>query len=234
MTPPNLESPLEKLPSGAKPRDLVVLTHGIASSRLLLVPLAQRLRAQGFDTRLHGYLSIWGSNTGHGHRFAGLVQRLARQHPGRTIHIVAHSMGSIVTRCAIQAGLPESVGKIVMIGPPNRGSVVAHQMSRFLGWFSPTLSELSHEPHSFVNQLPASIGGHPLGVVIAARDNVVQPQHATLDQQDDQIVIDGFHTGVLWQQETADCVGRFLRTGRFRPSEQPPVCQAGEAMPQYS
>ena len=200
----------------ATPRELVVLTHGIASTKWILAPMAARLRRRGFDTHLHGYFSIRGSNRRLGEQFSTRLHELADRHPNRPIHVVAHSMGSIVTRCALLAGVPESMGRIVMIGPPNRGSHAARKLTPIYGWISNTLVELSDVPNSFVNRLPRTLGGHEVGIVAAARDNVVPADSTLLDDHRDHVTLNSLHTSILWRRRTANCVESFLRTGCFR------------------
>jgi triacylglycerol lipase len=207
-------------------RDIVILTHGIFSSSWLVRPLARRLARRGFDTRLWSYFTLRGSNRDIGQRWAAYVHQLAEQHPGRTIHLVVHSMGSIVTRCAIAAGLPASVGRIVMIAPPNRGSHVARFLVPIYGWFVSTLKELSDAPDSFVNRLPRVIEGHEIGIIAVTHDRVVQLASTHLDNHRDHVVLDSWHTGVLWREDTADCVERFLRTGRFLPADAPAIVES--------
>lgn len=195
--------------------DLVVLTHGIASTKWLLLPLARRLAGYGFDARLYGYPSIRGSNCVLGERLAAHLHQLAAAHPDRKIHLVVHSMGSIVTRCALAAGVPESVGRIVMIGPPNRGSHVARRLAPITGWLSPTLVELSDAPNSFVNRLPLSMNGHEMGIITAAYDRMVRPESTLLEDHYGHITLPSLHTSILWRRRTAECVARFLKCGTF-------------------
>lgn len=199
-------------------RDLVVMLHGIASTRWVMLPLASRLRGKGFDTRLLGYYSVTGSNRKFGRWLAGNLRRIEAKNPGRRIHIVAHSMGSIVTRCALEEFLPKSLGRVVMIGPPNGGSHMATFLERIY-WFSRPLMELKDEPDSFVNRLPPAPAGVEVGVIAAAKDNVIHLDRTHLPGERDHHVINSWHTGVLWKPETADYVARFLRTGRFREGE---------------
>ncbi|TWT89114.1 Alpha/beta hydrolase family protein [Pseudobythopirellula maris] len=204
------------------PSPIVVMTHGIFSSRWQFLPLARRLRRDGFDPRLWGYATLRGSNRDYGARFAERLRRLAAERPDATIHLVGHSMGNIVIRCAILAGLPESVGRIVMLAPPNRGSHVARMLGPTHGWISPTLLELTDHAESFVNRLPGATGrggaGQEVGVLAARHDRVVRPESTRLDDQADHAMIDTWHTGILWRRETAGLVTNFLRTGRFSPA----------------
>ena len=210
----------------SKPRELVLLTHGIASTRLFLVPLAWRLRQAGYATRLYGYPSLWWSNRSHGQQLAKVVRRLAPRYD--KIHLVVHSMGSIVARCALEEELPENLGRVVMIAPPNRGSHAATRLACDSdSWFwnqfvvrphrgiSPTLSELTDEPDSFVNQLGPAPQGIEVGVIAASDDNVLHPGQTHLNGQADHYTAHGWHTQVLWTRETARLTERFLRQGRF-------------------
>lgn len=195
--------------------ELVVLTHGIFATKWVLAPLAHRLRRQGFETHLRGYPTMRGSIQEKGDRFAQYLATLAEAHAGQTIHIVAHSMGSILTRCALQAGLPRSVGRVVMIGPPNRGSYVARRLAPYYGWIAPTLAELSDEQQSFVNRLPRGVGDCEVGIIAAGYDRVVRPGATELADHADHITLNYMHTSILWREQTAEQVASFLRSGRF-------------------
>jgi pimeloyl-ACP methyl ester carboxylesterase len=207
-------------------RELVVLTHGIASTRFLLFPLAARLRSAGFATRLTGYPSLWWSNETFGKRLAALLRRLA---PGyERVHLVVHSMGGIVARCALREVLPPNFGRVVQIAPPNRGSHVATQLTVECGnpawdhlvvrphrFIAPTLRELIDSPDSFVNRLGPVPAGIEVGVITASNDRVVRAGNTLLEGAADHCTVTGWHTGVLWTKETADLTARFLRTGCF-------------------
>lgn len=206
-------------PSGATPRELVVLTHGIGSTRLVMAPLAWRLRRQGFDVRLLGYYSLTGSNRRLGKWLARNVRRLDAQQKWSRIHLVVHSMGSIVTRCALEEELPDSLGRVVMLGPPNGGSHMATFL-RHIYWFSGPLMELKDEPDSFVNRLPPAPDGVDVGVLAAKHDNVIDLERTHLTGERDHRVVDSWHTGMVWRPETAELTGNFLRTGRFAASSE--------------
>lgn len=212
--------------AAASGTELVVMTHGIASTRFLLVPLAARLRRAGFATRLYGYPSLWWSNRTFGRRLASMLRRVADRY--ERVHLVVHSMGGIVARCALEEELPDNFGRVVQIAPPNQGSHMATRLAvdcpnpvwrnlvvkphRFV---APTLVELTDEPDSFVNRLGPAPTDVEVGVLAASHDNVLHPEQTHLEGQTDHRVVRGWHTGVLWSKETAELTTRFLRTGRF-------------------
>ncbi len=232
MIGPNDEfsaSPADPPPKG---RDLVVMTHGIASTRFFLTPLALRLRRAGFGVRLYGYPSLWWSNRTFGRRFASLLRRLGDRCD--QLHVVGHSMGGIVARCALEEELPPNLGRVVQIAPPNQGSHMATRIGHYHGhalWdavvvpphrlIAPTLSELRDTPDSFVRQLGPPPPGVEVGVVTASHDRVLHPEQTHLPGAADEVTIESWHTGVLWKRETADQVARFLRTGAFTSTGNP-------------
>lgn len=224
--PDNNDPPQD--PNGS--RELVVLTHGIASSRFFLSPLARRLRRTGFQTRLYGYPSLWWSNRSFGKKLAAFLRRVA---PGYDrVHLVVHSMGGIVTRCALEEELPENFGRIVQIAPPNQGSHAATRIGHYNGsplwnalvvaphrWLAPSLIELRDTPDSFVNQLGPLPAGVEVGVLAASHDRVVHAHQTHVEGQKDHRTVEGWHTGVLWTKETAEQTEKFLRTGAFDPND---------------
>lgn len=199
-------------------RELVVLIHGLGSSRWVLWPLAQRLARRGYATRLWTYLSIIGSTAEKGQAFAKHLDQLASSGKWDRIHVVAHSMGSIVTRCAIGEASPElqsCLGRVVLIGPPNGGSHIATKLQWLYGWFCEPVNELSDRPESFVNNLPPPPAEIEVGILAASHDNVIHLEKTHLPGQRDHRVVTGWHVGILMKRETAELVASFLRVGKF-------------------
>lgn len=218
--------------SSPRGREMVVMTHGIASTRFFLTPLALRLRRAGFGVKLYGYPSLWWSNRTFGRSFAALLRRLGDRCD--RLHVVGHSMGGIVARCALEEELPPNLGRVVQIAPPNQGSHMATRIGHYHGhplWdavvvaphrlIAPTLDELRDTPDSFVRQLGPPPPGVEVGVVTASHDNVLHPEQTHLPGAADEVTVTGWHTGILWKRDTATQVASFLRTGAFAPAGAP-------------
>jgi pimeloyl-ACP methyl ester carboxylesterase len=210
-------------------QDRVYLLHGLAAHHLVMLRLASRLRRAGFDVRNWGYRSIRSPIKRHA---VDLCEDLARdeadEHIG-AVHVVAHSMGSIITRVALQEWSGDKLGKVVMLGPPNRGSHVARRLSPWLGRICPPLCELSDAPGSFVNCIPAPQRTIPVGIVAAAADRVIARHATELEWQTDWIVLPGQHGVLPLRNDTAQQVLHFLEHGKFQ--RQVDLAPMGPAAP---
>ena len=195
-------------------RELVVLTHGFMANRWLLTPLARRLRKRGWQTSLWGYQSLTPSVLTHAARFADELARVA-QTPGiDTLHVVAHSMGGIVTRAALSRYTPEKLGRLVMLAPPNRGSFVATATAGLMGRLFRPVSELTTAPESLVNRLAEPIGVET-GVIAAGFDQLVSLESTRLAMPHQHITLPCMHSSLLFRRDAARLTAEFLERGVF-------------------
>jgi pimeloyl-ACP methyl ester carboxylesterase len=196
-------------------RDIVVLVHGLAATRIIMQSLAKSLAGVFAGVTNWGYQSLWSPIEAHGRQLATLLRQLDREGKHERIHLVTHSMGGIIARVALAEYLPERFGRFVMIAPPNRGSHVATRLARYLGRICPPLSQLSDHDASFVCSLPPPPVAE-LGIIAAATDFLVLEPNTRLGCECDHIVLPGLHSSLLWRRETAEQVRYFLEHGRFR------------------
>ena len=97
-----------------------------------LLPLALRLRKQGFATELFDYSSVWeGSELALQH----LRKRLLEQ-PSDAL--VGHSLGGLIALSALQQAEHPRVQRVVCLGSPLRGSQTARTLAAY-GWGRPLL-----------------------------------------------------------------------------------------------
>jgi pimeloyl-ACP methyl ester carboxylesterase len=107
-------------------RSLVVLVHGYTVTDRSMTALASFLKEQGHATGVFSY-----PNDGPLEESAALLARelkeLREEQPKRPVAIVAHSMGGLVTRAAIEDPEldPRNVRQLIMIATPNHGSELA-------------------------------------------------------------------------------------------------------------
>jgi len=193
--------------------DAVILVHGLAAPRWIMTPLARFLRQHGYRMVNWGYPSVRRSVKAHADR----LRRTLAKFDVPSIcqcHLVTHSMGGIVARCALFSRPPQNIGGVVMLAPPNHGSPVARWLAPALGFMCPPLNELSDAPTSFVRGLP-QLSGVDIGIIAAAADAVVSVESTHLDGELDHLVLPGRHGLLPLRRDTAIQIHAFLRNRRF-------------------
>jgi len=201
-------------PNPTKGREHVTLVHGFLANTLMLFYLRHRLRDAGFQTRAWGYLNMCCSIRQHAQRFACELQSLDADPGIATIHLVLHSMGSIIARAALEQFRPHKLGRLVMLAPPNRGSFAATRaMAAWGGLFKP-LRELSTASDSFVNRLsmPDDVD---IGIIAARYDFLVSLESTRPDVPHAHAILPCLHSSLLFRRDSADLIAMFLKQGSF-------------------
>ena len=199
----------------------VILLHGVWMRGLALLPLARRLRAQGFVPHRFDYASLL-------HGPAASVQRLATTllalAPG-PVHLVGHSLGGLVAleTLASHPGLPP--GRVVCLGSPLAGSSAARGLARNHLW-----PLLGRSAALLKNGLQALPPGREVGMVAGSRaaglgalfsdfegpsDGTVAVSETRLPGLADHRVLPVSHTGMIFSGPVAALVAGFLARGRF-------------------
>ncbi len=194
--------------------EVVVLIHGLGANRLLMWPLARWLTRAGYRTVNWSYPSFLRTIERHGTKLHERLALLDAEPSVARIHLVAHSMGCIVTRQALLLGSPRKIGRFVMMAPPNQGSPLAALFGPPLRCCFPAIDQLARRPDSFVNRLPEP-KGIDIGVIAARFDFLVGAANTHLPCQRDYIVVKGTHSLMIFQPSVAGEVVEFLRLGRF-------------------
>jgi pimeloyl-ACP methyl ester carboxylesterase len=205
----------------------VVLLHGLGANSWLMLLLAYRLKLQGYQVENWGYYSVWQSLGTLVPEFTQRFQALQQSLPaGSPLHVVCHSMGSIITRAVLQQVELPSLHRIVMLSPPNKGSHVASWVGPYLRWLTPLVDELSDRVDSYVNRLPLPRQRQlEIGIIAAEWDYVLSELSTHLDCEVDHITLPSRHTGLVLRRAAAVQVLHFLRYGRFH-REPCPFCLA--------
>ncbi len=201
-------------------QETVVLIHGLGGNRTDMWPISRRLKRLGFSVHNWSYRSIGNCIETHAHRLGKFLSDLSRD-SSNPIHLVTHSMGGIIARAMLADYEFENFGRVVMLAPPNQGSHVARKLTRYIGWLTPSLGQLSDAPGSFVNQLPNSLAkiGVEFAIVESTKDRVIVQGGVHLDGLCDYAQVDGHHGVLTWYQETVNLVEKFLIHGRFNVAD---------------
>ena len=211
--------------------ETVVLLHGVAMPALEMHPLARALTAAGYRVVNLSYPSR-----------SLTIEQLARDYlPAQLhacgadaaprLHFVAHSMGGLVVRLYLQEHKPANLGRVVLLAPPNAGSLVADRLCRsaLCRWLiGPNLSRLGTStadalapkltpPDYEVGIIAGNTSINPVFSrwQTGANDGAVSMDSARLAGARDFLVVPYSHTLMLWRDAIAAQVLAFLRTGRF-------------------
>lgn len=205
----------------------VILLHGIWMRGITLLPLAHRLRAAGYAVETIEYASVF---AGVEPAVARLRERMRKASEG-TVHLVGHSLGSLVALRAAGGDDALPPGRIVCIGPPLRGSAVARSLAALPGgrWLLGRSADVLLEgldawsgPRAvgvIAGSLPLGLGA-ALGALKAPHDGTVSVEETRLDGIADHCVVAASHTGLLFSSEAATRAIDFLRQGGFTPPER--------------
>lgn len=201
---------------GSPENECIFLTHGYGAHWFVMSPMARQLRRLGYQVVNWGYRSMWYGVEHHAEKMQAKLQGLDSSNYDR-LHIVAHSMGNVITRLALQQECPAKLGRIVMLCPPNHGSHVATLYSPLVGWLSPSLRDIRDTQDSLVNQLDETVACPvDVGIVQATSDFVVKPQSTRLACAKDYLMLNGFHSSVITKRNTSHQVHHFLQNGSFQ------------------
>ncbi|MDJ0917584.1 MAG: alpha/beta fold hydrolase [Woeseiaceae bacterium] len=156
--------------------DKVVLLHGLGRSEMAMLLMESELTEAGFDVHSIGYPSTEKSPDALIEIISKEINNCCVAGP-ETVHFVGHSLGGLLIRAYLGQHKPDSLGRVVLLGTPNKGSELAnaeaHQSvpNSILEMAGPTAMALSTGPTGFPASLPAPY--YPVGVVAGTQDTAV-------------------------------------------------------------
>jgi len=210
--------------------ETVVLVHGVWMTGLELHQLARRVRTCGYNAVVFSYRSLLQPLA---HNAGRLADRVRQQHAS-TVHLVGHSLGGLVILQALQDHPDLIDGRVVLLGSPVNGSVIAERVQRY--WFSRwSLGRSGRD--ALLGDGPRWQGQPPLGVIAGTRpmgighllggfdddnDGTVALAETAIAGATSSMTVDTGHFGLLYSTEVAQAVCAFLRQGRFVAAEAGP------------
>jgi hypothetical protein len=148
----------------------------------------------------------------------------------RKLHFVTHSLGGILVRQYLLRHEIDNLGRVVMLGPPNKGSEVVDKLRNFPGFHfinGDAGLELGTGEGSVPNQLGAA--NFDLGIIAGTRsinlilsrmiagvdDGKVSVESTKLEGMHDHLELEVTHPFMMRNNKVIEQVIHYLETGRF-------------------
>lgn len=209
--------------------ECVILLHGLARSARSMRPLQQALEAQGYHVENVGYASRHACvETLAEQAIAPALEKCA---DASRVHFVTHSLGGILVRQYLHQHPVNKLGRVVMLGPPNRGTEVVDRIGSWPGFHfinGDAGLQLGIGADSLPNRLGAA--DFELGVIAGNRsinpllslvipgdnDGKVSVSNTRLEGMKDHLVMPVTHPLMMRNKKVIAQVIHFLQTGSFR------------------
>jgi len=209
-------------------KECVILLHGLARSDSSMKKLAQSLDDAGYLIVNVKYPST---------KFkvrslakSTITNAVAECPEHSKINFVTHSMGGILVRQYLQENAVHNMGRVVMLGPPNKGSQVVDNLSKMPGFKfinGPAGMELGTKNESVPNTLGSA--NFELGIIAGTRsinpilsfmlpgldDGKVSVENTKLKGMVDHIALPVTHTFMMNNKDVIFQVKYFLANGFF-------------------
>ena len=207
----------------AKPKETVVLVHGIWMNGLDMALLRRRLSSAGYTTRLFSYRSVRSTPIENAMDLQSFTEKIGSP----ATHYVCHSLGGLIIRHLFNEYPNQPPGRIVTLGAPHTPSSAARQLARF----SPGRLLLGRSTlQGLLGNVPPWRNSHELGVIAGRlrlgmgmfipgipkpNDGTVAVEETKLAGMTDHITLPVSHFGMLVSARVAQQAIHFLRYGSF-------------------
>jgi pimeloyl-ACP methyl ester carboxylesterase len=209
--------------------ECVILLHGLARTANSMKKMARALECAGYIT-----LNINYPSTQHPIKYlaASTITKALDQCPkNAVIHFVTHSMGGILLRQYLSEHSISNIGRVVMLGPPNKGSHLVDNLQHIPGFKfinCPAGMQLGTSKLSAPNVLRSAM--FELGIIAGTlslnpllslmipkpNDGKVSVEHTKLEGMTDHIELSVTHSFMMNNNMVISQVLHFLKNGIFK------------------
>lgn len=217
--------------SAASASECVVLLHGLIRSASSMNKMEKSLRKEGFEvvnvnypSRTYTIEDLAPMAVEKGLLGCRAIDGVSK------VHFVTHSLGGILIRQYLSEFDIPKLGRVVMLGPPNQGSIAVDKLEGVVGfdWLNgPAGKQLGKGKQS----VPLRLGPANFEVGIIAGNRTIDPiTSAVLENPDDgrvsvvdtklegmadHVVVEHSHAFMMRMRKPIELTIRFLRTGSF-------------------
>ena len=209
----------------------MILLHGLARSDRSMRKLETALLEKGYSVQNVSYASTRKTIEQLAEEAIGQALKLCP--PDRKLHFVTHSLGGILVRQYLSHHEIDNLGRVVMLGPPNKGSEVVDKLRDFPGFHfinGDAGLELGTGESSVPNRLGAA--NFDLGIIAGTRsinlilsrmiagvdDGKVSVERTKLEGMHDHLEMEVTHPFMMRNSKVIEQVIHYLETGRFSAS----------------
>ena len=214
---------LESAAVSRKPETKAVfLVHGWGVRAVAMARLASALADEGFTVYNYDYPTSKRNIREHSDIFLALYRRILSEDKPAEVYFVTHSMGGILLRAAL-AQMDEAecrrIEAVVMLGPPNRGSVLAYLgKSKVARGINASLADMMPTLDSFVQNIPPPPFLPPVGIIAGKYDGKVTLSSTILPdgQPCERIIVPCTHPGLRNPRCTLAAILTFFASKSFQ------------------
>ena len=209
--------------------DTIILVHGLGRTSTSMVLLKRRLEKAGYQVISESYPSTKRTIQEHAKWLQTIINQCEKDQPNN-IHLVTHSLGGIITRYLFATKKPDSLGRVVMLSPPNAGSEVIDFLKDselFKGLLGPSSQQIGTDKDSIPQNLgpvdfelgviTGDVSFNPINSLLipGEDDGKVSLESAKVKGMKDFLVVHKSHTFIMNSPEIANQIIHFLQNGIF-------------------
>jgi pimeloyl-ACP methyl ester carboxylesterase len=207
----------------------VILLHGLVRTEKSMHKLEQALVKKGYCVQNIRYAST--RNGIEKLAVAAIAPALAACPAGQKVHFVTHSLGGILVRQFLLHHDIENLGRVVMLGPPNKGTEVVDKLQDFPGFYF-IHGEVGLELGTGETSVPNRLGqaNFDLGIIAGTRsinlilssmipgtdDGKVSVENTKLEGMSDHLEMEVTHPFMMRNSKVIEQVIHYLETGKFK------------------
>ncbi len=206
------------------------MLHGLCRSAASMVKMERYLEEAGYVVVNQTYPSRKLKIAELSERVVGTALRDQRLEKCKKIHFVTHSLGGILVRAYYEKNPPGRLSRVVMLGPPNKGSEVVDCLGtwQLFKWINgPAGAELGTREESLPRQLgrvefeagivagDRSINWINSMMIDGKDDGKVSVERTKVEGMNDHVVVHTRHPFMMKNQEVLELTLTFLERGSF-------------------